>query len=125
MAEGWANHLKSHCIEAFSAGIVPARVSERAIKVMAEVGVDISNHTAKYIDDFVGLDFDYVVTVCDSAAEQCPVFPGKARMIHKGFEDPAQMIGTPQEIMDKFREVRDQIKAFVETMPEGLENAYG
>jgi arsenate reductase len=122
MAEGWARHLKGDVIEAFSAGITPVRVNETAIEVMAEAGVDISGHISKHVEDLMGLDFDYVVTVCDNAKEHCPVFPGETKMIHKSFADPSFIIGTRQVILDAFRKTRDEIKAFIETMPESLEN---
>lgn len=121
MAEGWANHLKSDVIEAFSAGVRPFKVNERAAEVMLEEGVDISSHYSKHVDELMCLDFDYVVTVCDNAKESCPVFPGQAKLVHKSFEDPAATIGTIGEIMDSFRKVRDQIKEYIETMPESLQ----
>lgn len=121
IAEGWARHLKSDVIEAFSAGIIPVGVSSRAIKVMAEVGVDISQHLSKHVDELTAIDFDYIITLCDIAKEQCPVFPGKAKLIHKGFDDPSFVMGTEQEIMSAFRKTRDQIKAYIETLPESLE----
>ena len=120
MAEGWAKHLKSDCIEAFSAGVCPIGVSSRATKVMAEAGVDISMHYSKHVEDLTGLDFDYVVTVCDNAKEQCPVFSGKSKMIHNEFEDPSFMTGSEEAVLNAFRKTRDQIKAFIETMPESL-----
>jgi arsenate reductase len=121
IAEGWARHLKSDCIEAFSAGIRPIGVSSRAAKVMAEAGVDISSQWSKHIDEFAGVDVDYVITVCDYARESCPVFPFKAKHIHKPFEDPYFASGTDEQVMSVFRKVRDQIKAFVEEIPESLE----
>jgi arsenate reductase len=120
IAEGWTNHLKSDIIEGYSAGIRPIGVNPKTIQVMAEAGVDISNHTSKHIDDLVGIDFDYVVTVCDNAREQCPVFPGRAILLHKAFSDPYFATGSEEEIMAEFRTVRDQIKAFVEKFPEIL-----
>jgi arsenate reductase len=120
MAEGWARHLKSDSIEAFSAGIKPIGLNSRTVKAMAEAGVDISAHRSKYIDDLAGIDFDYVVTVCDNARQQCPVFPGRVKMVHKSFGDPYFAEGTESEIIETFRKVRDQIKAFVDTMPESL-----
>lgn len=120
IAEGWARHLKSDVIDAYSAGIRPIGVSSRAIKTMAEVGVDISNHTSKHIDDLKGIDFDYVITLCDNAAENCPVFPGKAKVIHKPFKDPYFATGTDEEVMAEFRKVREQIKEFIKTLPESL-----
>jgi arsenate reductase len=122
IAEGWANHLKSDVIEAYSAGIRPIGVNPKTIKVMAEEGIDISDHESKHIDDLSGIDFDYVVTVCDNAREQCPVFPGKVKLFHKSFEDPYFATGSEEKVMAEFRRVRDQIKAFVEKLPEILAN---
>jgi len=121
MAEGWARHLKVDVIEAYSAGVWPARVSARAIKVMSEAGVDISSHKSQHVDDFAGIEFDYVVTLCDNAREQCPVFAGNAKLVHRAFDDPVMMIGTDDQIIMAFRRTRDGIRAFVETMPESLE----
>jgi arsenate reductase len=123
IAEGWANYLKSDVIKAYSAGIRPIGVNPKTIEVMAEAGVDISDHTSKHIDDLVGIDFDYVVTVCDNAREQCPVFPGKAKLFHKAFEDPYFASGSEEEIMAVFRKVRDQIRAFIEELPGSLTNS--
>jgi arsenate reductase len=122
IAESWARHLKSDTVDAYSAGIKPIGVSSRAIKTMAEVGIDISNHTSKHADDLQGVDFDYVITLCDNAAENCPVFPGKAKIIHKPFKDPYFATGTDEQVMAEFRKVRDQIKLFIETLPESLED---
>jgi arsenate reductase len=88
---------------------------------MAEVGVDISKQASKHIDDLDGIDFDHVVTLCDNASEQCPVFGGGARLIHRPFEDPYFATGSEEEIMATFRKTRDQIKTFVEALPEALE----
>jgi arsenate reductase len=120
IAEGWANYLKSDVIEAYSAGIRPIGVNPKTTQVMAEAGVDISGHTSKHIDDLAGIDFDYVVTVCDNAREQCPVFPGPAKLVHKPFEDPYFASGGEDQILAVFRKVRDQIKAFIEQLPEIL-----
>lgn len=121
MAEGWAKHLKSDVIEAHSAGVWPAGVSSRAIKVMNEAGVDISSHKSRHVDEFAQVEFDYVITLCDNAQEQCPIFPGKARLVHRAFNDPVMMTGTDDEIMAAFRRTRDEIRAFVETLPESIE----
>ncbi len=121
IAEGWAKQLKSDVIEAHSAGVRPSGVNPWSIKVMAEAGVDISGHTSKHIDDLAGIDFDYVVTLCDNAKEQCPVLQSKTKMIHKAFEDPTLVMGSEEEVMAAFRRIRDEIKAFIETMPESLE----
>ena len=123
IAEGWAKHLKSDTIEAHSAGIRPIGVSSRAIETMAEAGVDISDHTSKHLDELCNIDFDYVITLCDNAAQNCPVFTGKAKVIHKPFKDPYFATGSEENIMAEFRNVREQIKAFVETIPESLEKA--
>ncbi len=122
MAEGWARHLKSDVIEAYSGGVWPVGVSSRAIQVMAEAGVDISSHTSDHVDDFKTIEFDYVITLCDNAREQCPVFSGKTKLIHKPFEDPTFVMGSSDAIMAAFRHTRDLIKAFVETLPESLKD---
>ena len=120
MAEGWANHLKGDILDAYSAGTNPARLSSRAASVMAEAGVDISDHISKHPDDLQGIEFDYVVTVCDNARENCPVFTGNAKLVHKSFHDPSCVIGTKDEVLAAFRKVRDQIRAFIETLPDSL-----
>ncbi len=122
LAEGWARHLKGDVIDAYSAGICPIGVSSRAIETMAEAGVDISMHTSKHIDQLWNVDFDYVVTLCDNAAKNCPIFGEKAKVVHRPFEDPYFVTGTEEQIKAEFRKARDQIKAFIETIPESLEN---
>ena len=122
MAEGWARHLKSDVIEAYSAGVWPAGVSSRAIQIMAEAGVDISSQTSDHVDDFKTIDFDYVITLCNNAREQCPVFGGNARMIHRAFDDPTFVMGSEEAITAAYRQTRDRIRAFVETLPESLED---
>jgi arsenate reductase len=125
MAEGWARHLKRDQIEAYSAGIETHGLNLRAVQVMAEVGVDISGHRSKRVNDLDGVEFDYVVTVCGHASEHCPVFPGKARVIHVGFDDPPQLTAdaaTEEERLAQYRRVRDEIRAFVEGLPERLES---
>jgi len=120
MAEGWARQLKSDSIEAYSAGVRPAGVSTRAIAVMAEAGVDISAHRSQHVSDFKGMDFDYVVTLCGNAEQKCPVVGG-AKHVHRPFDDPVMVLGSNDQIMAAFRRARDQIKAFVETLPESLD----
>ncbi|MGD2174549.1 MAG: arsenate reductase ArsC [Candidatus Brocadiaceae bacterium] len=88
MAEGWARHLRGNEIEPYSAGVEPHGLDPRAVRVMAEAGIDISCHGSKHVSDLVDMGFDYVVTVCNAAPKACPVFPGKVRMMHKSFEDP-------------------------------------
>ena len=126
MAEGWARHLKGDRIAPRSAGVEPSRLDLRAVKVMAEVGVDISWYRAKRLDDLGDAGFDWVVTVCDSANERCPVFPGPVRRVHVGFDDPpalAVRASNEEEALAPFRRVRDEIRAFVETLPGALETA--
>ncbi len=120
MAEGWAKALKGDVIEAFSAGIRPIGVSARAANAMSEAGVDISDQRSKHLDELRDIDFDYVITLCDNARQQCPVFSGKAEVIHRAFDDPYFADGSEEEVMAVFRRVRDQIKAFVEKLPEIL-----
>jgi arsenate reductase len=121
MAEGWARHLKGNVTDAYSAGIRPIGVSSRAIRAMAEAGVDISMQTSRHVDELMEIDFDYVVTLCDNASEHCPVFGGKAEVIHRAFDDPYFASGSEEDVMAVFRRVRDEIKTFIETLPESLE----
>ena len=124
MAEGWAQALKSDVIEPHSAGIDPHGMNDRAIKVMAEAGVNISTHTSKHVDDVMYVPFDYVVTVCGHADETCPVFPGNTKVIHVGFDDPpklAEGAATKEEALSHYRRVRDEIKEFVAELPDNLE----
>ncbi len=121
MAEGWARHLKGDVIEAYSAGVWPARINPKTIKVMAEAGVDISDQTSKHVDELLWIDFDYVVTLCDNAKELCPVFPGKAKLIHRAFEDPIAVSGSEDKILQAYRKTRDDIKEFIKTLPGSLE----
>lgn len=123
MAEGWARHLKSDVIEAYSAGIETHGLNTNAVKVMAEAGVDISGHRSQNVSEFKDIEFDYVVTVCGHANENCPFFPGKAKVVHVGFDDPpklAESCQTEDERLNCYRRVRDEISAFVKTLPEAL-----
>jgi len=113
MAEALLNALKGDRYEAFSAGIEPSRVNPYAVKAMAEAGIDISAHRSKSIEEFRGKSFDYVVTVCDLAKEACPFFPGEI-ILHKDFKDPSEFKGTESKILEKVREVRDEIKDWIE-----------
>ena len=124
MAEGWARHLKADCLEAYSAGIEKHGLNPYAVQVMAEAGVDISGQRSKHVDELKQIDFDYVVTVCAHAHESCPVFPGRAKVVHVGFDDPPALAAackTEEEKLNCFRTLRDQIKAFIQTLPEALE----
>ena len=123
MAEGWARALKGDVIEPYSAGVETHGLDRRAVKAMAEVGVDISGQRSKHVDTLKDTGFDYVVTVCDSAREACPVFPGRTRMVHRDFDDPpilARNARSEEEALAHYRRVRDEIRRFVESMPEGL-----
>jgi len=125
MAEGWAHHLRGDQIEAYSAGIETHGLNPRAVQVMAEAGVDISGHQSKHVNDLHGIEFDYMVTVCGHANEQCPVFPSKARVVHIAFDDPPKLAAnaaTEEERLVCYRRVRDEIRAFVESLPGVLES---
>ena len=120
MAEGWCRHLKGDLIEAYSAGIETHGLNPYAVKVMAEAGVDISRQCSKHVDELKSIEFDYVVTVCGHAHDNCPLFPGKAKVIHIGFDDPPKLAKdakTEEEKLNCYRLVRDQIKKFVEGLP--------
>ena len=124
MAEGWARQLHGDIIEAYSAGIETHGLNPLAVKVMAEAGVDISGYRSKHLSELMEIPFDYVITVCGHAHESCPVFPGKAKVIHQGFDDPppklAEKAETEEEALPFYRRVRDEICAFVETLPDSL-----
>ncbi len=123
MAEGWARALKGDQIEVYSAGIETHGLNPNAVKVMAEAGVDISTHRSQLVTDFPDATFDYVVTVCGHAHETCPYFPTGAKVVHVGFDDPPKMAAElegEQAQLDCYRRVRDEIRVFVETLPEAL-----
>jgi len=123
IAEGWARHLKGDCIEAFSAGIETHGLDPLAVKVMAEAGANISAQRSKHADEFKGIEFDYVVTVCAHAHEHCPIFPGKAKVVHVAFDDPpklAKAARSEQQALAIYRRVRDEIRQFVERLPGAL-----
>ncbi|MHB0956247.1 MAG: arsenate reductase ArsC [Pirellulaceae bacterium] len=123
MAEGWARHLKGHLLEPYSAGVKTHGLNLRAVKVMAEAGVDISGHWSKHLDELRSIEFDHVITVCGNAHESCPVFPGKTRVTHVGFDDPPRLAEgavSEEDALQHYRRVRDEIRTFVETLPESL-----
>ena len=114
MAEGLLRALYGNRYEVFSAGTEPGRVSPYAIRVMAEIGIDIVAHRSKGLQEFLDQKFDYVITVCDHAKESCPYFPGSKKILHKSFEDPSALMGTEEEIMAGFRRIRDEIRNWIE-----------
>ena len=114
MAEGLLRSLRGDRYEVYSAGTDPAGVSSHAVKAMAEIGIDISNHRSKNIREFSGMVFDYVVTVCDHAKEVCPVYPGVKKTIHKDFNDPSVLTGPEENVMAGFRDIREKIRNWIE-----------
>ena len=120
MAEGFARKLKADEVEADSAGTYPKGIHPLAVRVMEEAGVDLSDHTSKTIEDLGEVEFDYVITLCGDAHENCPVFPGATRVIHVGFEDPDKARGSEAEVLEVFRKVRDQIRDFIDCLPGNL-----
>ena len=120
MAEGWARHLKSKVIEPYSAGIIAQGLNPRAVTVMKETGVDISHHFSKDVGFVIDIHFDHVITVCSQAEQSCPLFPKKTEVTHISFDDPptlAKFAKSEEEALSHFRRVRDQIRAFIETLP--------
>ncbi|MBN2059822.1 MAG: arsenate reductase ArsC [Deltaproteobacteria bacterium] len=123
MAEAWTRELKGDQFEAFSAGVEPKKVDPRAVKAMAEAGIDISKQKSKDIYSLKDMEFDYVITLCDNARESCPYSPAGTRLLHKGFDDPpylAEKSETEKEAMAHYQRVRDEIRTFIESLPEAL-----
>ncbi len=120
MAEAYLKHFGNGRLEVYSAGTEPHGVNPYAIKVMKEDGIDISKNESKSLEQFIDQPFDYVITVCDKAREVCPYFPGGGKKIHHSFEDPAEATGTPEEILDTFRKVRDEIKVWAQELSEEI-----
>ena len=123
MAEGWARHLKGDQIEPFSAGIEAHGLNPRAVKAMRSAGVDISGQESKTVDTLEQFRFDYVVTVCGHADQHCPTFQGDGAVIHRSFDDPAKARGNEEQILATFARVRDEIRAFIESLPGALHRA--
>ncbi|HND19160.1 MAG TPA: arsenate reductase ArsC [Acidobacteriota bacterium] len=113
MAEGLLRHDGGAAVEVHSAGTKPSLVRPEAIAVLREIGIDITSHWSKSVNDFAGQEFDYVITVCDNAKENCPYFPAKTRRIHSSFDDPAGVTGTDDERLAEFRRVRDEIRTWL------------
>lgn len=123
MADGWAKSLKGDVFNVYSAGLETHGLNPYAVKVMGEAGVDITSHKSELLSEFDDVQFDYVVTVCSSAHETCPIFPRDAEVVHYGFDDPPKLVpadASDEVKLDAFRRVRDEIKAYVETLPESL-----
>jgi arsenate reductase len=123
MAEAWARALKGGTIDAYSAGVHPKTLDPLAVRVMADVGIDISTQEPKAVDAVAQLPFDYVVTVCDEAHEACPLFPSRAKVVHRGFDDPPRLAASAksrEEALGHYVRVREEIKAFIEQLPEAL-----
>jgi len=123
MAEGWARHLRGDAIEPYSAGVETHGLNPDAVQVMAEAGIDISQQRSKNVSEVIDVPFDYVVTVCDHAREHCPMFPDDAKSVHVSFEDPPRLAAkarSREAALDCYRRVRDEIRAFVETLPRSL-----
>lgn len=112
IAEGYLRHFAQNKAEVYSAGIETHGVNPRAIAVMAQDSIDLSGHTSNHVDEYADIEFDFVITVCDNAKENCPFFPSKAQKFHHNFPDPAKATGTESDILDAFREVRGQIKTY-------------
>ncbi|MBP2642004.1 MAG: arsC2 [Firmicutes bacterium] len=122
MAEGLLRGLLGDEYEAFSAGTQPGHVNPYVARAMAEIGIDLSSHRSKHLNEFIGQYFDYVVTVCDNAREACPYFPGGKKVIHHSFSDPSVFKGTDEEIMSGVRSVRDEIKGWILDEFDGKRN---
>ena len=121
MAEGWTRHLHNHLVVPYSAGVKPGRLDPNAVRVMAEVGIEIGGQLPKHIDELTSIDFDCVVTVCDNARASCPVYPAHTLVIHRAFDDPphvAQHAQTDDERIAVYRRVRDEIREFVATLSQ-------
>jgi len=113
MAEGLLRHLRGKEFEVYSAGVAPKGVHPKAVQAMQEIGIDISGQKSKHIDELPDREFDHIITLCDHAAQNCPVFLGKGVRLHHGFSDPATAVGSDHEVLEAFRKVRDEIKEFV------------
>jgi len=117
MAEGLLRHDSGSQFEVESAGTKPSQVRPEAIQVMREIGIDISGHRSKSVDEFAGQTFDYVLTVCDHAKETCPIYPGHSNRLHHNFQDPAAVEGSEEQRLAAFRKVRDEIRMYLRTFP--------
>ena len=122
MAEGILRHVAGERFEVHSAGISPSQLRPEAVAVMREIGIDISNHQSKSVEEFIDQEFDYIITVCDNANETCPAFPGEAKRIHWSFDDPAAAQGSDEQRLEAFRSSRNQIRVRLEQWVVGSTN---
>ena len=113
MAEGLMRNFRGDEFEVFSAGVEPKGVHAKAVEAMREIGVDISWQQSQHVDDLQVKEFDYIITLCDHAAQNCPIFPGRGERMHHGFSDPAAVQGSDHEVLEAFRKVRDELKLFI------------
>ena len=123
MAEGFARRLIGDIVNPFSAGIEAKGLDPYAARVMQKIGIDISGQHSKTIDEFAGIEFDYCITLCSDADENCPVFPAKTKIIHRGFDDPPKLVAnakSEEEIISHYRRIRDEIHKYIETLPASL-----
>jgi arsenate reductase (thioredoxin) len=123
MAEGLLRHIAGESFEVESAGVESSHVRPQAIEAMRETGIDISSHRSKFVDEFAGQEFDYVITVCDNANERCPIFPGKTERIHWSFDDPADAVGDENARLAVFRRVRDEIESRLRQFSDSSDNS--
>lgn len=123
LLHGYLEQMLGDKATVYSAGVEVHGVNPKAIQVMREDGVDISYHTSNHVDEYATVPFDYVLTVCDHANEVCPVFPSSARMLHHNFPDPAKATGSPEEVMQQFRAVRDQVRAYAHGFAQAINPA--
>lgn len=126
MAEGLCRHLKEDSLDCASAGIETHGLNANAVRVMAEIGIDITSHSSKTVADLGNQEFDYVVTVCGHAHETCPYFPARTAVLHRGFDDPPKLAANAtneEEALDCYRRVRDEIGAFIQSLPEAITRA--
>ncbi len=122
MAEGLVNHYLGDRFQAYSAGTEATRVNPLAVQVLAELGIDISDHYSKTLGEFADQQFDYVITLCGSANEQCPLFIGGVQRVHIGFDDPSRLPGSTEEVLPEFRRVRDELRQKLTDYLTGAEN---
>jgi arsenate reductase len=125
MAEGWLRHEAEDRFEVFSAGTHPTSVHPLAIQVMAEQGVDLSSHRSKSVDEVLDQAFDYVITVCGGAKEECPFFPGSTQRLHWDIDDPVRAVGTPEEVLEVFRTVRNEVRGHIQRFIEETDSFTG